>query len=201
MGKTMKLDRETAAQSLAAMKAVEMRSGSFYGYAIAAPYIFLAGLTWLAADLVYFALPEIRRWVWPAASLLVAAGSFSIAARQSMTRERGLLEAGQKQKPALDAHFWRSMALSALAAAFGAGSLYVLTPVSGEQVHSFIALALGSAYAAAGLWLGVRILATGLGIAVLTLVGHAFAGDVYTLYMAAVGGGGMMLSAWWLRKV
>lgn len=197
----MQLDKRAAAESLAAMKDVEKRSGDLYGYAMAAPYIFVAGLGWFVADLVFQFVPEARRAVWPAASMLVGAASVVIAARQSMTREQGLHAGGQMPKPALDQAFWRSMALCGLASAFVVASFYVFAPVSGVQIHSFIGIALGTAYAAAGLWLGVRILVTGLGIAVLTLAGHAFARDIYAIYMAVVGGGGMMLGAWWLRKV
>jgi len=197
----MTSDEPSAAEALAGMQRAEQRSGELYAYVVAAPYLFVVGLTWLAADLLYALAPAAREWAWPGAASLGAVANIAVAIGQSRSRARGAQAAGGDTGQPLDASFWRAMTLWLILAGFVSATLFVFAPFSGVQVHSIVGLAFGSACSAAGLWLGKRILATGLGIAALTIIGHAFLRDVYTLYMGVVGGGGIMLAAWWLRKV
>jgi hypothetical protein len=56
-------------------------------------------------------------------------------------------------------------------------------------------------YCIAGLWFGRAFVAIGLGITVLTLIGYFFVtGAAFLLWMAAVNGGGLILSGLWMRR-
>jgi hypothetical protein len=55
-------------------------------------------------------------------------------------------------------------------------------------------------YCLAGLWFGWVFLAIGLTIIALTLIGYFFVGGaLFLLWMAAVNGGGLILSGFWMR--
>jgi hypothetical protein len=55
-------------------------------------------------------------------------------------------------------------------------------------------------YCLAGLWFGWAFLAIGLSIVALTLVGYFLvSGSMFLLWMAAVNGGGLILSGFWMR--
>jgi hypothetical protein len=55
-------------------------------------------------------------------------------------------------------------------------------------------------YCLAGLWFGSAFIAIGLSITALTLIGYFFVGGAaFLLWMAAVNGGGLVLSGLWMR--
>jgi hypothetical protein len=194
----MSIDRAAASEAISDMQRSAMRSGQLYGYATASPYLFLAGLAWLAADLLY-AFTDFG-WAWPAVSGVLSLACVAVAIMQARRRTRGeQAEAGRP--PALDGWFWRGMAVWAVIVLFSAGVLAVFGPFSGVEAHSFTGLLTGAIYAIAGLFMGRRILLTGLAVAALSLVGHFYAGEHYAIFMGVVCGGGMMLCAAWLRKV
>ena len=56
-------------------------------------------------------------------------------------------------------------------------------------------------YALLGVWKGVRFLVAGAALAALTLGGMFWLPQYFLLWMAAVGGGSLVLVGLWLRKV
>jgi hypothetical protein len=58
-------------------------------------------------------------------------------------------------------------------------------------------------YAIMGLWRGTRFLVTGVAVTLLTLFGFFYLRDfaLFCYWMAAVGGGALVLAGLWLRKV
>lgn len=188
-------DIPSPAEALADMHRAAERSGRLYGYAAAAPYLFVTGLAWLAADLLFQFTEFGKTWAWPAATAVATPALIVVAMLQSRRR----VQAGAG--PRLDGYFWKGMALWLIVMSFTVGTFAIFSPFSGVEVHSFIGLTSGAIYAAMGLFLGWRVLLTGLGVAALSLVGHFFVRDYYAAYMGLVCGGGMMLSALWLRKV
>ncbi len=189
----MTLDKSGAAEALAEIGQSQKRSANLYSYAATSPYLLLTGAMWLAADLLLEFTTFGKHWAWPIVSLVSIPAYIAIAIYQSRRRS---------SRPAsLDGHFWRGIAIWLLIFGFVAGALGIFWPESGVQVHSFIGLLTGIAWAIAGLWMGWRIIALGLGIAALTMAGHFWVHDFYAAYMGLVGGGGMMLGALWLRRV
>lgn len=189
----------SANEALATMRAAERRSLDRYGYAIAAPYLFIGGTALLGSGLLHQFGGALRGSAWLIVLILAASACFVVGVRQSRGRGRAAQAIGEPAA-ALDAHLWRSLCVWLFAVAFLFASLYIFAPVDGTQIHSFAAVVSGAAYAVAGLWLGPRILTTGIAIVALALIGHAFVREYYEVYMGLVGGGGMMLGAWWLRK-
>ena len=59
----------------------------------------------------------------------------------------------------------------------------------------------GTIYAAVGVYLGTRWLITGLGLLGLTFIGYTALDTHFALWMAWVGGGGLILAGIWLRRV
>ncbi len=191
----MTIDRPAAAEALAEIAQSQERSAHLYAYTKFAPYLMLTGAMWLTADVVFQLVPTARAWIWPAVTLVSTPLFILIAARQAAGRGK---QAGAGR---LDRRFWRGMATWLLISAFVFGTFAIFWPVHGVQTHSFAGLLAGVAYAIAGLWLGRRVLGIGLAVAALTMVGHFYVREYYTLYMGVVGGGGMMLAGFWLRQV
>ena len=55
-------------------------------------------------------------------------------------------------------------------------------------------------YSLAGLWFGLGFTALGLSLTSLIVVGYAFAGDYYPLWLAISTGGGFLLCGLWMRR-
>ena len=64
-----------------------------------------------------------------------------------------------------------------------------------------VPMVVATIYAVFGIWKGLRFLFAGIAVAALTLIGFFFLPQYFLLWMAAVGGGSLMLVGVWLRKV
>jgi hypothetical protein len=92
--------------------------------------------------------------------------------------------------------------LAAFLLFFGFGLLctQVLGHFGGRQQGTFWPIYFMLFYCLAGLWFGRAFLVIGLSITALTLIGYFFiAGATFLLWMAAVNGGGLILSGLWMR--
>jgi len=92
--------------------------------------------------------------------------------------------------------------LAAFLMFFGFGLLctQVLGHFGGRQQGTFWPIYFMLFYCLAGLWFGRAFLAIGLSIIALTLIGYFFiGGPLFLLWMAAVNGGGLVLSGFWMR--
>jgi len=84
--------------------------------------------------------------------------------------------------------------------AFGLLTTSVLGHFGGRELGAFWPIYFMLFYCLAGLWFGWAFLAIGLSIVVLTLIGYFFVGGAsFLLWMAAVNGGGLILSGLWMR--
>jgi hypothetical protein len=92
-------------------------------------------------------------------------------------------------------------AITATAFAFVVGTIAVMAPVSGRQVDAFIPLVVAAGYGLTGIWLGLRFVAAGAAVAALTLGGFFLLPAHFDLWMAAVGGGGLILAGVWFRTI
>jgi len=92
--------------------------------------------------------------------------------------------------------------LAAFLMFFGFGILVtgVLGHFGPRQLSVFWPIYFMLFYCLAGLWFGWAFLAIGLSITALTLIGYFFIGGwTFLLWMAAVNGGGLVLSGFWMR--
>jgi hypothetical protein len=187
----MTLDKTEAARALAEIGASERRSSSLYGYSRAAPYMALAGLMWLVADLLTEFSPTGRSVIWPIVSLVGTLGFVALAVFQ----KRG---PAQSQARA-NGNFWRAMGVWIAIFVFMLATFNVFAPSNGYQTHTFIGVFFGCTYVCVGLWIGWRMVATGIALTALSLFGFYEVHDYYLAYMGVVGGGALMLGALWLR--
>jgi hypothetical protein len=56
-------------------------------------------------------------------------------------------------------------------------------------------------YVLIGLWAGMRFVITGIAVAALTLGGFFYLPAHFLLWMAAVGGGALILAGLWMRNI
>jgi hypothetical protein len=76
-----------------------------------------------------------------------------------------------------------------------------MSPVNGRQIEAFIPLVVAASYAVMGCWVGLRLTVAGGALAALTLCGFFFVPAYFSLWMAVVGGGALVLGGLWLRRV
>jgi len=191
----MTLDKSEAAQALAEIGASQRRSSSLYSYTRSAPYMALAGLMWLVADLLLQFSALNKGLIWPVVSGLGTVGFIALAVVQNRSPRIG----SAAEERAKDAVFWRIMGLWLVVFAFMAATFTIFPPTDGAQSHTFIGVFFGCSYAALGLWLGWRLVATGVALVALSLFGFFEVHQYYLAYMGVIGGGGLMLSALWMR--
>jgi hypothetical protein len=179
----MTLSPQDAAEALRAIETTQQRSATLRGYQRGSPHLVLWGVIWVVGDGLSEFFPTYAGAIW---AVLVPLGL--IGGLLLLRRDGG---AGD----------WRYGAVALTLAAFFGASFFVLAPVSGRQIAAVIALAVATAYVIRGLWWGPRYLVTGLVVAVLTLAGFVVLKAHFMLWMAAVGGGAMILAGLWLRRV
>lgn len=185
----MPLSRDEAADALKDFDAAERRSASAYGYRMASPHLILWGLIWaLGYGAMY--LSHGRDWamVWPALSLAGVIASFAIGLRMKSSW-RG-------------ASFgWRYASSFVALVAFIVALFAVLPPTRDAQVAAFFPLLVALAYVLLGIWgRALRIAAIGAVIGALTLYGYFALDELYLLWLAAVGGGALVLGGLWMRS-
>ena len=185
----MPLSRNEAADALRDIAQTERRSSSAYGYKETAPFMFLWGAIWFIGYSVSDLRPEQANWLWPALVVLGFVGSAAIGSRQP-----------QKAKSE-SSEGWRHFASWVVVALFITATIILFQPSDGRQVGAFVALLIGAAYAVVGLWMGMRIAISGIAIIALTIGGFVFLKPHFGLWMAFVGGGTLILTGAWLRRV
>jgi hypothetical protein len=131
--------------------------------------------------------------IWTGAWVVGLAGDFAISASRapdapSSDKQRSLIH-------------WRFPALTLTVFAFIFATCAVMSPINGRQVSAFIPLVVATGYTILGLWLGVRFIAVGVVLAMLTLGGFFLLPAYFGLWMAICGGGALILAGLWLRRV
>jgi hypothetical protein len=97
---------------------------------------------------------------------------------------------------------FRVLAAFLLFYAFGILCSSVLGHFGPREMGAFWPIYFMLFYCMAGLWFGGAFIAIGLAIIVLTLIGYFFvAGFAFLLWMAAVNGGGLIVSGLWMRRI
>jgi hypothetical protein len=95
---------------------------------------------------------------------------------------------------------FRVLAAFSLFFAFGLLTTSVLGHFGSRELGAFWPIYFMLFYCLAGLWFGWVFIAIGLAITALTLIGYLFIdNNLFLLWMAAVNGGGLVLSGLWMR--
>jgi hypothetical protein len=86
--------------------------------------------------------------------------------------------------------------------AFGYLCTKVLGDFTPRQLGTFWPIYFMLFYAIAGLWLGYAFVLIAVGISILTLIGYFYiGGEAFSLWMAFVNGGGLLLGGLWMRRI
>lgn len=181
----MPLSKSEAADALRMVETTERYSGELRGYAAAAPYFFIWGLVWAAGYALTAQQPDQRQIIWGGA---IAVGTV-LSVLNGMRAGGGRASVG------------RSLAFGGAIAAFIGFTTIVMAPLQPRQVDAFIPLATAAIYVFVGIWGGARFGLAGLVLAAVTVAGYFVAGDAFGYWMAAAGGGVLMLTGIWLRSV
>jgi hypothetical protein len=181
----MPITRDEAANALRDITQTERRSGEAYGYQRAAPHLIVWGVVWAIGYSLSYLQPHWQL-TWPVLTVGGVAASFWIG-----SRARGKSGGGGKA-------FGTLIAIVAFIAAL----FSVLPPHTGAQIGAFFPLLAALFYALIGIWGGGnRLIVLSVLIAALTLVGFFYLPIYFPLWMAVVGGGGLILGGLWLRSV
>ncbi len=182
----MPLTQDEAAAALDEIERTGRHATELQVYAGAAPFFMVWGAVWVFGYTMTHFMPEYRTAFWAAG---IAAGvclSILLGKRQD-TKGHGF-SAG------------RYAAISAGIAAFFALTSMVLK-LNVREVDAFVPLMFAGIYLAVGVFAGTRFAVCGAILAIATAVGFYNAGDLFGLWMAAAGGGVLLLTGFWLRRV
>jgi len=183
------IDARQAAQALSEIDDIVRRVRQSRTYDIASLMIILWGVLVFAGNLANYGWPRQGAAIWIGVNLLGTVGSLAIAF--SFARSKGGQRVGL-----------RILAGFVMIFAFGILCSCVLGHFGPREMATFWPIYSMLFYCIAGLWFGYAFLALGLGISALVLIGYFFiTGDAFLLWMAAVNGGGLILSGLWMRRV
>ena len=194
------IDPSEALQSLQQIERTESRSAQAHEYANSAPGFMLWGVIWMVgyagSDLIprLTGNPQSINGLWTGLTIIGIAGSTIIGRRQHRAQDPEGYRAGRAMGLRWGATFaalWLFMITTFL----------VMRPANPMVSGAFVPLVVATVYAVFGIWKGLRFLFAGIAVAALTLIGFFYLPQYFLLWMAAVGGGSLVLVGMWLRKV
>ena len=180
------IDSREASAALADINDMVSRVRQSRIYDLASRLMILWGVLVFAGYLITWLAPRYAFYGWIAVYVVGIAGW----ARISVTNQP---RSGVRS---FDLKFFLAFVLF-----FGFGIFCcVLGHFGPRQVSAFWPVYFMMFYSIAGLWFGYAFIAIGLAVSVLTLVGYAYIGNAFDLWMAFVNGGGLILGGLWMRR-
>jgi hypothetical protein len=183
------IDPKEAAQALNDIQQIVRRVRQSRIYDLASQIMIAVGVLVLAGNIANFIMPRHAGYIWIAVNVLnvaIVAALFTMGGKQVGVR----------------AFDFRVLAAFLLFYAFGIFCSGVLGHFGPREMGAFWPVYFMLFYCLAGLWFGRAFVAMGLAIIVLTLIGYFFVeGFAFLLWMAAVNGGGLILSGLWMRRI
>ena len=183
------IDPKEAAEALNDIEEIVARVRQSRIYDLASQIMIAVGILVLAGNIANFIVPRQGGYIWISVNVLnvaVAAALFTMGGKQVGVR---LFD-------------FRVLAAFLLFYAFGILCSSVLGHFGPREMGAFWPIYFMLFYCMAGLWFGGAFIAIGLAIIVLTLIGYFFvAGFAFLLWMAAVNGGGLIVSGLWMRRI
>lgn len=159
-------------------------------------YIFLiiTGLIWLVGFLcTQFLSGEIVAYIWIGMSLLGTVVATLLGIRMGRRMDKRV------RTPALSVSAKRGIIFWLLLVFYGIAAIAVARPTDGKQMIMFIILFTMLGQSAMGLLLSFSTVWWALPIAALALVGYFMLPDIFYLWMAILGGGGMIVLGLYIR--
>jgi hypothetical protein len=183
------IDPNEAARALNDIEQIVRRVRQSRIYDLASQVMIAAGVLVLAGNIATFLTPRHSSYIWITVNVLNVA---IVAALSTM---------GGKQV-GVRAFDFRVLAAFLLFYAFGIFCSGILGHFEPREMGAFWPIYFMLFYCLAGLWFGLAFIAMGLAIIALTLIGYFFVGGfAFLLWMAAVNGGGLIVSGLWMRRV
>lgn len=184
----MTIDPREAAAALSDIDAVERRTREALIYANCGSTLMLWGMLCTLGYGFEYVAPDRARLAWLAIWLL-GLGSTAVMTRRRPKTLLGAARMGQRL-------IYAQLALIG----YGILLMLLLWPLAPRQIGAFWPMLIMLGHVLAGLWLGRFFVLLGLAITALILVGYFWSGAWFPLWMAAVVGGGLFASGWWLRR-
>jgi hypothetical protein len=187
------ISESEAGEALREIERVHRRTAQAGGYSAASPHLLLSGCIW-TAGYVATGLTRPEQWAnfWIPLALVGAFGSYFIAYRAHRP------EPGNPAARTM--HAARGLWISAAMMVFVAATFLLFRPIELTPYLVFPALLLGLAYSIVGAFGLPRFLWIGAGVFAATIAGLLVARESIALWVAAAGGGGLILGGLWLRK-
>ncbi len=180
----MSLAPQDAIDALRVVDETDATSRTLHGYNIAAPHMILWGCAYAAGYFYGFLRPEHAGAAWLVLVPLATIGDVMIGGGSN----RGAN--------------WQVFAgLLATFLAFVMATATIMQPQDPRQMAAFVPLLVACCYIVLGIGAGRRLVFTGIALFVLTLLGFFAFPAIFLLWMAVVGGGGLILGGLWLRRV
>ena len=183
----MTLEPQDAAASLSEIASIERRTRRSIVYARSSASFILWGVLLALGYSVSHVAPQHARIVWLA---LVATG---FAGTTALGWRRPTAAHGRWDRPMLYAQF--------VVYAYGWILIALAWPLTPRQLDALMPTVFMLGFVLAGLWLGRFFVILGVAVTALTMAGFFWAGDLFRLWMAVVGGGGLIAGGLWLRRV
>ncbi|MBV8168108.1 MAG: hypothetical protein JO021_15030 [Alphaproteobacteria bacterium] len=184
---TMTLNPDDAAASLDEIASVEQRTRQTLVYGRSSVFFILWGVLLVIGYCLGFAFPTLARTAW----FVIFAVGFAAC---------GVLGYRRPSTPAARARWDRPLLFGQLVLYAYGWMFQLIVDMTPRQQGAFWPNLFMLGFALAGLWLGRFYLLLGLSVNALTVVGYRYTDEWFQLWMAAVGGGGMILGGLWLRR-
>ena len=183
------VDLAEARQALDTIAATAQRSTILYRYRQASPYFFVWGAVWALGYGLSDLWPAQAGWLWMMLDATGVLASILIA------------KADHARRGANQATAWRIAGLGLSLFLFFLATFLVMAPQSGKQVSTFITLTVALGYVLVGLWAGLRWIVAGVVVCLLSLFAYFYLPAYFNTWMGLVGGGTLVLTGFWLRRV
>lgn len=181
---------EEAAEALKAAEATARRSTTAVEYQRTGRRLMLWGVVWASINIIGALKLELPLgpYLWSMAMALGVVANIILDLASSPG-------AGGRKRAAM------SLALAFAGLLYIEGIPLVVKDASLVQVETLLTLALGLIYTVTGFSVGWRLSAVGIFLMLAVVTGSIWAPGQFFIWMAAAGGGGLILGGLWLRKV
>jgi len=185
----MPISTQEAAEALTDIALVQHRASILRGYERGAPHFVLWGLIWMVGYSLTDITPTMAGPGWLVLDVIGIAGSYFLG------------RAAAANVPVASKNYGRRFsAVGVTLFAFILATYFIMKPNSAPQFGAFPALLMAAIYTLVGIWRGVRWAVSGVALGVFTVAGFALFKEHFMLWMAAAGGGALLLTGLWLRR-
>ena len=190
----MGISRTEAASALTDIEQTASRTQLARGYRISSPIFMTWGVIWIIGYLAMGLLPQ-DRW----GHLWIPLDIIGFVVTAILTR-RGYSSAGASRGGATAGAAWRSVVFSLAVMAFASVTFTLFRAVSTDVYLVYPGLICGLIYILLGVWRMTRFAVIGVLMFAASLVGYYLLQPWLAFWMAAVGGGGLLLGGLWMRR-